>query len=101
MRNEAVYVYYKVRAGGEAELLTRVSAMQAALCMNVHTIGLQTELARRRDDPSTWMEVYRAAPGTTLPHDFEALLQQAVLQHGLEPLLDPALPRITEIFVGL
>jgi hypothetical protein len=47
------------------------------------------------------MEVYRAAPGATLPHDFEALLQQAVLQHGLEPLLDPALPRITEIFVGL
>ena len=47
------------------------------------------------------MEVYRAAPGATLPQDFEALLQQAVLQHGLEPLLDPALPRITEIFVGL
>jgi hypothetical protein len=104
MLNEAVYVYYKVRAGAEAELLTRVRAMQAALQNTLHStleITLETELARRRDDPSTWMEVYRAASGAALPENFTSMLQQAVLQHGLEPLLDPALPRITEIFVAL
>ena len=100
MRDDTVYVYYKVRAGAEAELLTRVKAMQAALQSRLQT-ALQTELARRRDDPSTWMEVYRAAPGTALPEDFEKILQQAVLHHDLAPLLDPALPRITEIFVAL
>lgn len=88
-----LYVYYKVREIDAAALAPRVHAMQAAL---VARHGVSVQLKRRpgaRDGQQTWMEVY---PGVA--DDFEALLQAAADEFGLDAF---AGPRRAEVFMDL
>ena len=87
-----IYVYYKVAPGNEALVRTRVEEMQKQIAA---ATGTQGSLLRRRDDPSTWMEVYADVEEAA---DFESVLSDAVTRHQIATLADPALPRITEIF---
>jgi ribosome-binding factor A len=50
-----VYVYYRVVPEDAAAARTEVAALQQALAAHC---GSPPRLARRCDDPSTWMEIY-------------------------------------------
>lgn len=70
--NLAWYVYYKVRPECEAQ----ARALADALLVEVRRrTGVAGRLLRRRDDPSTWMEVYDNVPEDAR---FEAELQAAL-----------------------
>ena len=86
------YVYYKVprenaeRARGAVELLQRDVAAAT---------GVHGRLLRRRDDETTWMEIYEdVADGTRL----EKALDELVQRHGVAALLSPGSARRQEVF---
>lgn len=87
----SLYVYYKTAA--DARVAPRVQAMQEELARRC---GVQGRLLRRRDDASTWMEVYE---GLLEPEWFEAMLAEAVAHHRLEDLPRPGERRHMERFV--
>jgi hypothetical protein len=71
------YVYYKVEAARAKALHAEVKALLAAI--ERHT-GVRGRWMRRRDDPSTYMEVYE---GVTDQAAFEALLEREGAKLGL------------------
>ncbi len=78
-----VYVYYRVRDALSAELQTRASALQAGLR---RACGVHSRLKRRpgsTDGLQTWMEIY-----LDIPEDFDAVLERAVAEANLLPLID-------------
>lgn len=80
------YVYYKVAPERIAELRSRVESLFAA----VHSeCGVHGRWMRRRDDPSTYMEVYE---DVTAEEVFEALLEREGAKLGVQ--------RRVERFVG-
>jgi hypothetical protein len=87
----SLYVYFKTAPG--ADVAPPVRRMQAELAQ---LSGIQGRLMRRRDDASTWMEVYE---GLADPERFEAMLADAVARHGLDALLRPGERRHAERFV--
>ena len=90
--SENYYIYY--RAGVAAgEVRAAVAAMQAALARDT---GVRGRLLRRRDDASTWMEVYE---GIADAGEFERALAAAVDQFGLRALLAAGADRHVERFV--
>jgi quinol monooxygenase YgiN len=64
------YVYYKVEAARAKALRAEVQALLAAIERHA---GVRGRWMRRRDDPSTYMEVYE---GVTDQAAFEALLER-------------------------
>ncbi|KMN79901.1 hypothetical protein VK98_15900 [Chromobacterium sp. LK11] len=52
--SHSLYCYFKTDAG-DAALLARLRTLQSALLTRT---GVAGRLLRRRDDASTWMEVY-------------------------------------------
>jgi hypothetical protein len=59
--------------------------------------GITGRLARKRDEPQTWMEIYeRVADGDA----FNRSLQAGVTRHGLNTVLEIGTTRKTEIFIS-
>ena len=90
--NLCYYIYYRVPAGNAARALSAVSALQRELSQ---ATGIGGRLLRRRDDETTWMEIYEAvADGVR----FEAKLTELVERHGVLALLAPGSSRKQEVF---
>lgn len=76
----SLYLYYKV-AHFDAGLHRRLLALQQELCTRC---GVTARLLRRRDDPTTWMEVYEGIADDTA---FAASLAEAAERHGVSALI--------------
>lgn len=76
----SLYLYYKV-ANFDAGLYRRLLALQQELCSRC---GVSARLLRRRDDPTTWMEVYEDIADDTA---FAASLAEAAERHGVSALI--------------
>lgn len=71
------YVYYKIDSGRAAALRPRVGALFEAV---KRQFGVQGRWMRRRDDPTTYMEVYE---GVSDESGFEALLEREGAKLGV------------------
>ena len=89
------YVYFKVAPGSE----TRARELAQALVADVRReSGIAGTLLRRRDDPSTWMEVYQGvADGVA----FEALLKRLAESSNFQQVLKEGSTRRLEVFQAL
>jgi quinol monooxygenase YgiN len=83
------YVYYKFDPVRIEEVRAVVDALFAEIRS---TTGIQGEWQRRRDDPSTFMEIFANVPDADA---FGRTLQAALDKVGFTRL---GFPRITEIF---
>ena len=72
------YVYYKL---SEAQVRSLSSSVEKLFEKVRRETGVQGRWMRRRDDPSTYMEVYE---GVTDEARFEALLEQESRGFGIE-----------------
>ena len=88
------YVYYRVPPANAAQARKAVDALQRELS---NATGIAGRLMRRRDDESTWMEIYE---GVSDGARFEAKLAELAERHGLPGLLAPGSSRKHEIFRG-
>jgi len=86
------YVYYRVPAGNAERARSAVGALQRELAAATGIVG---RLLRRRDDETTWMEIYE---GVTDGLAFEAKLVELVARHGLPALLASGSARKQEVF---
>jgi len=86
------YVYYKVPAENTQRARAAVAAMQQDL---LDVIGIGGRLLRRRDDETTWMEIYENVAD---PQRFEVELAEMVERHGLAALLATGSSRKQEVF---
>jgi hypothetical protein len=76
------YVYYKVEPGGVAQLRPRVEALFKKV---QEQFDVQGRLMRRRDDPTTYMEVYEDVKDEG---GFEALLEREGAKLGVQRKLE-------------
>ncbi|HEX2649287.1 MAG TPA: DUF4936 family protein [Burkholderiales bacterium] len=81
------YVYYRVDQAALDSLRPRIKKLLEQI---QNTFGIQGRWLRRRDDPSTYMEVYE---GVADGKAFEALLERETAGFGLQ--------RKTETFVDV
>jgi hypothetical protein len=88
------YVYYRVPARNAERARAAVASLQRDLA---GATGIGGKVLRRRDDESTWMEIYE---GVEDEPRFEAALAELVERHGVEALVAPNSPRKQEIFRG-
>jgi len=88
------YVYYRVPSANAARAKEAVDALQRELSS---ATGVAGRLMRRRDDESTWMEIYEDVPDGAR---FEAKLAELAERHGIPGLLVPGSSRKQEIFRG-
>ena len=88
------YVYYRVPPANATRARRAVDALQRELS---DATGITGRLMRRRDDESTWMEVYEDVPDGVR---FEAKLAKLADRHGISGLLAPGSSRKQEIFRG-
>lgn len=89
------YVYYRVPQQNAERARSAVEAMQRELSAKS---GVAGRLLRRRDDASTWMEIYE---NVNEGPDFEARLARLVERHGFAALLAPGSSRKQEVFRDL
>ena len=92
MRKLSYYIYYRVPVANAARTREAVGALQRELS---ETTGIGGRLLRRRDDETTWMEIYDNVPDGTR---FESKLAELVERHGILALLAPGSSRKQEIF---
>lgn len=86
------YIYYRVPPGKASLARAAVDALQRELSA---TTGVAGRTLRRRDDETTWMEIYEdVADGPR----FEAALTGLVERHGIPALLAPGSSRKQEVF---
>jgi 8-oxo-dGTP pyrophosphatase MutT (NUDIX family) len=88
------YIYYRVPAGNAERARAAVGALQRELS---EATGIDGRLLRRRDDETTWMEIYEDVPDGVR---FEAELTRLVERHGIIALLAPGSSRKQEVFRG-
>jgi len=86
------YIYYRVPAGNAVLTREKVGALQRELS---EATGIGGRLLRRRDDETTWMEIYESVPDGS---HFERKLAELVERHGILALLAPGSARKQEIF---
>jgi len=86
------YIYYRVPAQNADRARAAVNALQRELSDNA---GVGGRLLRRRDDETTWMEIYENVQDGAR---FEAELAKLVERHGLAALLVPGSSRKQEVF---
>ena len=92
--SSSYYVYYRVPAANAARARAAVGALQKDLSA---ATGVDGRLLRRRDDETTWMEIYEdVADGAR----FESKLAELAERHGIAALLAPGSSRKQEIFRG-
>jgi len=88
------YIYYRVPGKNGTRTRAAVDALQRELS---DVTGIGGRLLRRRDDETTWMEIYEnVADGAR----FEASLAALVERHGITALLVPGSSRKQEVFRG-
>jgi hypothetical protein len=92
LRDLTYYVYYRVPPGKAAPARAAVGALQRELS---EATGIGGRLMRRRDDETTWMEIYESVPDSA---SFEAKLAELVERHGIPALLAPDSSRRQEVF---
>ena len=90
----AYYIYYRVPPGNASRARTAVGALQKELAA---ATGIGGRLLRRRDDETTWMEIYEGVPDSAR---FEAKLSELVERHGIPALLTAGSTRKQEVFRG-
>lgn len=86
------YVYYRVPPENAESARAAIARLQEELASRA---GVSGRLLRRRDDATTWMEVYEDV------HDaakLESALAELVREHGVGALLQPGTSRRQEIF---
>lgn len=89
------YVYYRVSPSSHAAARQAV----AALFLNLRkSLGIVGRLARRRDDPHTWMEIYEGVGDTQI---FGDALEQAARECAIDACLQTGAVRMIEIFVPM
>ena len=88
------YVYYRVPAGNAERARAEVVSLQRELA---GATGIGGQLLRRRDDETTWMEIYEGVEDAQL---FEVKLAELVERHGIKALVAPNSPRKQEVFRG-
>ena len=86
------YVYYKVPRENAERARASVESLQRELAAST---GVHGRLLRRRDDETTWMEIYEDVRD---PARLEAALEELARRHGLAALLAPGSARRQEIF---
>jgi hypothetical protein len=86
------YVYYRVPAQNAERARAAVNALQREL---TDITGIGGRLLRRRDDETTWMEIYENVPDAAR---FEVEIARLAERHGLPALLAPGSSRKQEIF---
>lgn len=86
------YIYYRVPPGNAERAKSAVAALQRDLTAATGIVG---RLMRRRDDETTWMEIYESVPDIA---GFESRLAELVAHHGLHALLAPGSSRKQEVF---
>ena len=86
------YIYYRVPAQNAERARSAVNALQRELS---DIAGIGGQLLRRRDDETTWMEIYENVEDGAR---FEAELAKLVERHGLAALLVPGSSRKQEVF---
>lgn len=90
------YVYFRIRADTDPqEARRRIVAMQAELAAQT---GASGTLMARRDDSTTWMEIYAPVLDARA---FEVALQQAVASADIDALIEPGSARHLERFVDI
>lgn len=89
-----VYVYYRVPAEQSAAARRAVMSMFSELKSQK---GISGSLARRRDDPLMWMEVYS---GVEDARNFERELESLAQRHGLTSVPAPGSSRTLEVFIA-
>jgi uncharacterized protein DUF4936 len=87
------YIYYRVTTEAASALESRVRAMQLALQIET---GVGGRLAKKRDEPLLWMEVYE---GVNVAVMFEQALAGLVATHRLTEGLQSGSPRRMECFL--
>jgi Domain of unknown function (DUF4936) len=88
------YIYYRARTEHAAELQQRVGAMQSRLRKEFGIVGALKRRPLPQDGRHTWMEIY-----TAVPHEFEAILADAVVAAALLVWIDG--DRHAEIFADI
>lgn len=89
----SLFVYYRVSAP-DSTVRARVDALQSDVFA---ATGVRGRLLRRRDDPTTWMEIYEPVADAVA---FEQSLDAALARHGFSALLAAGDVRHTERFVA-
>jgi hypothetical protein len=87
------YVWYTVRG----DLQAAVAAIGALLEAVAAQTGVSGRLLARRDDPSTWMEIYE---NVEEPQAFERALDEQAARHGATSVAEGG-RRHTERFAAL
>ena len=93
--NGGYYIYYRILADRADEARRVVGALQADVLKET---GVQGRHLHRRDDPSTWMEIYEGIADEVA---FHGALEAAVKRGGFASLLAPGSRRVTEVFAPL
>jgi hypothetical protein len=87
-----LYIYYRVPAQNAERARVAVNALQRELS---DVTGIGGRLLRRRDDETTWMEIYENVPDAAR---FGVEIAKLVERHGLAALLVPGSSRKQEVF---
>jgi len=90
----SVYVYYKVDPGQLGDLRRAVEQLFSAV---QRASGVRGHWQRRRDDPSTYMEIYPAVDDLS---SFEVLLASECRRLDIARFLAPGSARRAETFVA-
>jgi hypothetical protein len=86
------YIYYRVPVQNVERARAAVGALQRELR---EITGIGGRLLRRRDDETTWMEIYEDVSDAAR---FEAEIAKLAERHGLAALLVPGSSRKHEVF---
>jgi hypothetical protein len=89
--NASCYVYYRVSPSQSTRARHAVTALFEDLQKH---IDVSCRLARRSDDPGTWMEIYERFRD---PDEFRVALESATERHGLGALTGQ---RTVETFIA-
>jgi hypothetical protein len=89
------YVYYRVPRENFERALAAVAELQRAVAAST---GITGRLMRRRDDETTWMEIYESVSDAA---SLEATLARLVRELGILALLAPGTSRKQEVFQPL
>lgn len=89
------YIYYRIAADQLERARSLVGAVQHDV---LAATGVQGRLLRRRDDPSTWMEVYDDVGDEA---GFERALAAAVARHEFAAVIAAGSRRVAEVFAPI
>ena len=86
------YIYYRVPPENAGRARVAIAGLQEDLAART---GVAGKFLRRRDDETTWMEIYENVPDA---QQLEAVLADLVRERGIAVLLVPGTTRKQEVF---